>query len=214
MDQKSPNELKKILPSIFPQEPQGREAFLKTISTLLQQSVNTWDQGFLDKLYSTITPVGLASDLVLSALNTNAHVYAVSPALTIIEKTTARQLANMFGFNGTWAGGVSQPGGSAANAMSMIVARNCLFPETKREGFGGRKFVIFTSKHGHYSVEKAAQMFGFGSEAVRGVEVDAKGCMRAEELERGILDAREKGKTPFYVNATAGSTVLGSFDPL
>lgn len=120
----------------------------------------------------------------------------------------------MFGFQGLYAGGVSQPGGSAANAMSMIVARNCLFPETKREGLGGRRFVIFTSKHGHYSVEKAAQSFGFGSDAVKGVEVDSEGRMRVEALERGILEARERGAVPFYVNATAGTTVLGSFDPL
>ena len=31
---------------------------------------------------------------------------------------------------------------------------------------------LFTSAHGHYSVEKAAQMFGFGSKAVRSVVVD------------------------------------------
>jgi glutamate/tyrosine decarboxylase-like PLP-dependent enzyme len=98
--------------------------------------------------------------------------------------------------------------------MSMIVARNCLFPETKREGLGGRKFVIFTSGHGHYSVEKAAQMFGFGSDAVRGVDIDAQGCMKVDALESGIVEAKEKGEVPFYVNATAGTTVLGSFDPL
>lgn len=214
IDQKSPSQLEEILPKSLPQEAQGREVFLQTVSTLLQYSVNTWDQGFLDKLYSTSTPVGLASDLLLSALNTNSHVFAVSPALTLLEKTTARQLANMFGLNSPWAGGVSQPGGSAANAMSITVARNVLFPETKTQGLGGRKFVIFTSAHGHYSVEKAAQMQGFGSEAVRGVEVDGEGRMRADELERRIVEARDKGEVPFYVNATAGTTVLGSYDPL
>ena len=120
----------------------------------------------------------------------------------------------MFGFNGPWAGGVSQPGGSAANQTSIVVARNVLFPETKTEGNGGRRFVIFTSAHGHYSVEKAAQMFGFGSKAVRTVMVDETGRMQPAALEAAILKARDDGETPFYVNATAGTTVLGSFDPL
>jgi glutamate decarboxylase len=28
-----------------------------------------------------------------------------------------------------------------------------------------------------------------------------------------IRESKERGETPFYVNATAGTTVLGSFDP-
>ena len=35
-----------------------------------------------------------------------------------------------------------------------------------------------------------------------------------ERLEEIVVLAKEKGETPFYVNATAGTTVLGSFDPL
>lgn len=141
------------------------------------------------------------------------HVYQVSPALTVLEKQTARALAGMFGFQGPNAGGVSQPGGSAANQSSMVIARNVLFPETKTEGYGARKFVLFTSAHGHYSVEKAAQMFGFGSNAVRAVAVDEKGRMMPSALEAAISNSRARGETPFYVNATAGTTVLGSFDP-
>jgi glutamate/tyrosine decarboxylase-like PLP-dependent enzyme len=128
---------------------------------VLQYSVNTWDQGFLDKLYAATTPVGLAADLLLSALNSNLHVYQVSPALTMIEKQTTRKMAELFGFKGTYAGGVSQPGGSAANLSSIIIARNNLYPETKTEGYGNKKFVLFTSAHGHYSLEKAAQICGF-----------------------------------------------------
>lgn len=168
----------------------------------------------MDKLYAATTPVGLAADLLLSALNTNLHVYQVSPALTVIERQTARALAARFGLVGPRAGGVSQPGGSAANQSSIVIARNTLFPETKTDGYGGRRFVLFTSAHGHYSVEKAAQMFGFGSGAVRSVPVDERGSMRPDALEQAIQKASREGETPFYVNATAGSTVLGSFDPL
>lgn len=134
--------------------------------------------------------------------------------LTLIEKHTTARLAALFGFAGPHAGGISQPGGSASNATSIAIARNTLFPETKKEGLGGRKFLLFTSAHGHYSVEKAAQMFGFGSSAVRPVEVDEDGRMRPEALAAAVQKARQEGETPFYVNATAGTTVLGSFDPI
>jgi glutamate/tyrosine decarboxylase-like PLP-dependent enzyme len=142
------------------------------------------------------------------------HVYQVSPALTVIEKETGRALAARFGLDGPHAGGITQPGGSAANQTSMVIARNHLFPDTKTHGNGARRLVLFTSAHGHYSVEKAAQMFGLGTQAVRAIAVDARGRMQPAALDRAIVEARAAGETPFYVNATAGTTVLGSFDPV
>lgn len=44
------------------------------IERVLQYSVNTWDQGFLDKLYASNTPVGVVSDIILSILNTNVRL--------------------------------------------------------------------------------------------------------------------------------------------
>lgn len=131
----------------------------------------------MDKLYAGTDPIGVAADLVLSVLNTNVHVYGVSPALTIIEKETARKMAGLFGFTGALAGGLTCPGGSASNWTSMLIARNTLFPETKVDGNAGRRFVVFSSRHGHYSVEKAAVLLGIGSAGVWTVEVDEEGCM-------------------------------------
>ncbi|KAJ4422643.1 Glutamate decarboxylase 2, partial [Gnomoniopsis sp. IMI 355080] len=180
---------------------------------LLTHSVNTWDQGFLDKLYSAPSPVGLASELLLAALNTNVHVYTVSPALTVLEKLTAQRLANLFGFRGPYAGGVTCAGGSASNLTSLITARSHLYPETKTAGNGSARFVIFTSAHGHYSVDKAAIIAGLGKDAVWLVPVDATGRMIPAELAALVARARAEGFTPLYVNATAGTTVLGSYDP-
>ena len=209
-----PKELQKHLSFSLPSEPKGLEGLLSTAQSLLHYSVNTWHQGFLDKLYASPHPVTLAADLLLATLNTNVTVYSVSPALTIVEKETCRALARLFGLDGPYSGGVSQPGGSAANLSSIVVARNTLFPETKVQGLGGRRFVLFTSEHGHYSVEKAAQMLGLGSEAVRSVSADGRGCMKPSALETAIEKAKTDGEVPFYVNATAGTTVYGSFDPL
>ncbi|KAI6904148.1 PLP-dependent transferase [Hortaea werneckii] len=209
-----PKKLRQLIDLSLPAQGQGKEGAMQMVHDVLRYSVNTWDQGFLDKLYAATTPVGLAADLLLSSLNTNLHVYQVSPALTVIEKQTSKALAKMFGLTGVYSGGVSQPGGSAANQSSIVIARNNMFPETKSDGYGGRRFVLFTSAHGHYSLEKAAQMFGFGSNAVRTVPVDERGCMQPKELDAMIDESKSKGETPFYVNATAGTTVLGSYDPL
>lgn len=105
------------------------------------------------------------------------------------------------------------PGGSASNLTSLIVARNTLYPTTKVRGNSGLSFALFTSVHGHYSVEKAATTAGMGSAAVVPVAVDGAGRMVPSALEAAVVAARGRGMTPLYVNATAGTTVLGSFDP-
>jgi glutamate/tyrosine decarboxylase-like PLP-dependent enzyme len=210
----TPKKLESLFSLSLPEQGLGHDGFLSVTKELLQYSVNTWDQGFLAKLYSSTTPVGLAADLLLSALNTNVHVYSVAPALTLVEKRTARALAALYGWDGPHAGGVSQPGGSAANLSAVVIARNNLFPETKTDGNGAHKFVLFTSAHGHYSLEKAAQMLGLGARAARSVAVDEQGAMRPDALRKAIQDAKDAGETPFFVNATAGTTVLGAYDPL
>ncbi|KIW00928.1 hypothetical protein, variant [Verruconis gallopava] len=206
--------LEQLLDLKLPEQGNGKDGLLMTIEKILKYSVNTWDQGFMDKLFSSTNAVGVASEYLLAILNTNVHVYQCSPVLTLVEKYTARALAELVGFeNAPYMGGICQNGGSASNSLSILVARNTMFPQTKTDGYGEKKFVLFTSKHGHYSVEKAAQMFGFGSHAVRSVPVDIEGRMIPTELSKMIKKSRESGETPFYVNATAGTTVLGSFDP-
>lgn len=54
---------------------------------------------------------------------------------------------------------------------------------------------------------------GMGSSAVWAVPVDDEGRMKPEALRELVLLAKQQGKTPFYVNSTAGTTVKGSFDP-
>ncbi|KAI1185720.1 pyridoxal phosphate-dependent transferase [Nemania serpens] len=205
--------VEKLAFSLPEREGRGREGLLVTIQNLLRYSVNTWDQGFLDKLYSSTNAVGVVSELVLSVLNTNLHVYNVSPALTVIERQTAKSFAALFGFNGPRAGGVTCQGGSSSNLTSLVIARNTLYPDTKLHGNGAYNFVLFTSQHGHYSVEKAATTLGLGKAAVISVSVDEAGCMIPSALREAVIQAKNDGKTPLYVNATAGTTVLGSYDP-
>lgn len=142
------------------------------------------------------------------------HVYKVAPALTVVEKAVTRTLAGHFGFTGFNAGGISQSGGSGANLTALVIARNCKYPDVKTEGLQARRLVLFTSAHGHYSFKKAAQICGLGSQAVKSVPVDANGRMSVADLQQMLQEARKAGEMPFFVNATAGTTVLGSFDPL
>ncbi|KAK3953270.1 pyridoxal phosphate-dependent transferase [Pseudoneurospora amorphoporcata] len=220
VDSLRPQQLVKQLALSLPRgEGAGQEGLLQTIQSILSLSVNTWDQGFMDKLYASTNAVGVVTELLLSVLNTNLHVYQVSPALTVIEKHTAKQFASLFGFTGPRAGGVTCQGGSASNLTSIVIARNALFPLSKTHGNCHTEcgapgpLILLTSAHGHYSVEKAAVTCGFGSSSVWTVPVDDQGRMSPSALRELVLKAKAEGKHPFYVNATAGTTVLGSYDP-
>lgn len=134
--------------------------------------------------------------------------------LTVVEKTTTRELAALFGFKGPRAGGISCQGGSASNLTSLVTARNALYPACRIEGNKDKDFAVFTSAGGHYSVEKAARTMGLGSAAVIKIRVDSLGQMDPAALRNAVVAAKKAGRTPLYVNATAGTTVLGAFDPL
>lgn len=49
--------LQKLSFSLPAVDGQGKDGLLETIGSVLQYSVNTWDQGFLDKLYSSTNAV-------------------------------------------------------------------------------------------------------------------------------------------------------------
>lgn len=57
-------------------------------------------------------------------------------------------------------------------------------------------------------------ILGLGTNAVIKIPVDQAGRMRADLLEPAIIEAKQRGLTPLYVNATAGTTVLGAYDPI
>jgi glutamate decarboxylase len=130
----------------------------------------------------------------------------------VIEKITARQFANLFGFTGPRSGGITCQGGSSSNLTSLVVARNSLYPDSKTTGNGSHDFVLFTSDHGHYSVEKSALTCGIGASNVWSIPVDYDGRMIIPALRDLVVQAKAEGKTPLYVNATAGTTVMGSYD--
>jgi sulfinoalanine decarboxylase/sulfinoalanine decarboxylase/aspartate 1-decarboxylase len=74
--------------------------------------------------------------------------------------------------------------------------------------------IIYTSKESHYSTSKNASFAGMGRNNIRYIKADSKGRMIPELLEEQIIDDLQNGGVPTYVNATAGTTVLGAFDPI
>ncbi|KAJ2553832.1 Glutamate decarboxylase 2 [Coemansia sp. RSA 1933] len=187
------------------------------IKQVCDLATNTWSDGFLYKLYAAPTAIGVVSEALMGVLNNNAHVFNASPIGVVLEAVVAKRLAELANFPAETAGGLTFPGGSYSNIHALMVARNQRFPEIKTKGvgaLGGRPMVVYTSQHAHYSIEKAAIAAGLGIDNIVRVSVDGKGRMDAAALRRAVEQTKASGGVPFFVNATAGTTVLGAFDPL
>ena len=66
-----PEELIQRLGFVLPEEGLGKAGLIEILEKLLRYSVNTWNQGFLHKLYATTNPIGVVSELILAVLNTS-----------------------------------------------------------------------------------------------------------------------------------------------
>merc|ERR1719272_2429428 len=97
----------------------------------------------------------------------------------------------------------------------MLVARHWKRPETRYKGIqaGEKRLVAFTSSESHYSYGKAAIVLGLGLDNLVKVAVDANGAMCMKALREAIAKVRAEGGEPYFVGATAGTTVIGAYDP-
>ncbi len=74
--------------------------------------------------------------------------------------------------------------------------------------------VAYTSSQAHSSIEKAVKIAGLGRANLRLIAVDDKFAMRADELERRIVEDRRAGLVPCFVCATVGTTSSNAIDPV
>lgn len=61
-------------------------------------------------------------------------------------------------------------------------------------------------------MSKGIHWLGIGSDNLIVVKTNEFGIMMVEDLEEKIIQSLKNDKKPFFVNATAGTTVLGAFD--
>jgi len=95
----------------------------------------------------------------------------------------------------------------------MVMARDA-FDENIRFNGANKKMTVYTSKESHYSIPKNAAFSGIGRDHVRFVPSDQYGKMDMLELAKMMEDDSKNGYVPIMVNLTAGTTVMGAFDPI
>ncbi|KAK5914559.1 hypothetical protein CgunFtcFv8_008992 [Champsocephalus gunnari] len=199
----------------LPDQPENLEQILVDCRDTLKYGVRTGHPRFFNQLSSGLDVIGVAGEWLTSVANTNMFTYEVSPVFILMEEFLLKKMQSIVGWSADVGDGIFCPGGTISNLYSILVARYHFYPEVKTRGMGALpRLALFTSEHSHYSGKKSASVLGIGSENVFVVKCDERGKMIPADLESSIVAAKEKGLVPFYVNATAGTTVYGAFDPL
>jgi glutamate/tyrosine decarboxylase-like PLP-dependent enzyme len=205
--------LKKAVDFAIPALGASYEDLIKDIEGYLHYSVDTSNKQFVNQLYGGMNFPAFLGEIITALTNTSMYTFEVAPVATLIEIELIDKLNRMVGFeNGD---GTFLTGGSNANLVAMFSARNKTCPEIKTKGtYGCKKLITFVSEQCHYSFDTAANLLGLGSDQVRKIPVDQNGCMRVDTLEAAIEKCVADGDTPFFIGATAGTTLLGAYDPV
>lgn len=186
------------------------EEFTGTLLKIIKKTPKTASTSFFNQLFGGRISKATLGDLLAVMLNNSMYTYKVAGPQVGIEKTILHKICDIIGY-GKDSDGTFAPGGSMSNYMAMLMARDKFDSASKNEGIT-KKMTLYTSDVSHYSITKNASFMGVGKNQIRQVKTDAFGKMLVEDLELQIKKDLKNNNLPFFVNATAGTTVLGAFD--
>lgn len=153
---------------------------------------------------------GALGDYLAAVTNRYAGIYFASPGAVRMENQLIRWMADLIGFNPEHAGGNLTSGGSLANLIGLVTARD----NTKVPIREFRKMVIYTTKHTHHCIHKSLNITGMHEAVLRHIPLDESYRMDAEALQAQIKEDKQSGLWPFIIVASAGTTNVGAVDPL
>jgi sulfinoalanine decarboxylase len=188
------------------------DEFKTVLKEVLISTPKTATKLFFNQLFGGRQGKAVLGDLLAVMLNNSMYTYKVAGPQVGIEQEIIRQSCHMIGY-GSQSNGTFPTGGSMSNYMALVMARDAKDPQCRLDGMS-KPLVVYTSKESHYSNTKNASFAGIGKNNIRYIQADSKGQMIPENLETQIIEDLSNGFIPTYVNATAGTTVLGAFDPI
>lgn len=217
----SPERVREILGSDAPLPEEGSDAgeLLREASELLfEHSTFNGHPRFFGYITAAPAPVGMLAELLAAAVNPNVGGWSLSPMATEIEAQAVRWIAELLGYP-TDCGGLLVSGGNTANFVGFLAARAAVAGAGVRErgvaeASGDGPLRVYVSRETHTWIEKAADLYGLGTDAVRWIETDDDLRMDVDALERALDEGGARGERPMMVVGTAGTVSTGAVDPL
>lgn len=167
---------------------------------------------FFNQLFGGRIDIATMAEMFSAFLNTSMYTYKIAGPQVLIERTLIDKMCDLAGFEA--GDGSFTPGGSLSNMLALVVAREEHSSSLGDQRSPTSRSIMYTSDKGHYSVRKNAMLTGVGRDNLRTVASDDRGRMDPAALDAQIEQDLADGHHPFFVNLTAGTTVLGAFDEI
>ena len=216
----SPSAVREALGLDGPLPEEGMDAgplLERTTELLFDHSLFNGHPRFFGYITAAPAPIGMLGDFLAAAVNPNVGAWTLSPAATEIESQTVRWIAEFIGYSPA-SGGLLVSGGNMANVVCFLAARAAKARWNVREqGVAGptaSRLRVYGSAETHTWIQKAADLGGLGTDAIRWIPTDTSLRMDANALRRQIAADTAGGDIPCLVVGTAGSVSTGAVDPL
>ena len=149
-------------------------------------------------------------DYLADITNKYAGMFYASPGAVRMENMLIKWMCEMVGFPAETSAGNLTSGGSIANLVGIVTARDA----TNLKSRDFEKAVFYFSEQSHHSAFKALKIAGLGEAVIRKIPVDLNYRMKVGALNKQIQSDKGNGLLPFFIYATAGTTDVGAVDPL
>lgn len=159
------------------------------------------------------TPDGVLAEMLAATMNPNMG--GGEHAAVLVEAQVIEWLKQVFGFP-AGASGLLVSGGSMANLVALSVARRARagFDVRKLGQAGGPALTIYGSSAMHSSLQKAVELMGMGSDALRVVPARDDDSVDVAALDHAIARDLDLGCRPVCVVGNAGTVNTGAMDDL
>jgi aromatic-L-amino-acid/L-tryptophan decarboxylase len=213
----SPTEIRQALDAERSLPQQGADPgqlLNRAADLLIDHSLFNGHPRFWGYITSSAAPIGALGDLLAAAINPNAGAWLLSPMASEIEAQTIRWIAEMIHYP-VGCGGLFVSGGNMANFVCFLAARQVHARKNVRvHGMDGTRMRAYCSKDTHTWIQKAADIAGMGTDAIRWITTDDAMRIDVPALRKQILQDMAEGDQPFLVIGNAGSVSTGAIDPL
>jgi aromatic-L-amino-acid decarboxylase len=194
----------------LPEHPTPAQRVLSDAGRVLDESAAQPRPRWFGFVGSSGLEIGVIGDLLSATYDINLAIG--TDAATLVERQALRWVGELVGYPGQ--GGSFTSGGMLSNLTALTAARERALPGSRRRGISGTPATIYCSSEAHYSIVRAAEVLGLGSDAVRSVPIDENRRARPEDVAAAIDADRAAGITPIAVIASAGTTLTGAVDPI
>ena len=214
----TPERLRQVIDAGQPLPASGADAgglLSDAASRLFGHALFNGHPRFFGYITSSPAPIGMFADLLAAALNQNMGAWKLGPLATEIEAQTMRWIAELIGYPQS-GGGILVSGGNMANWVCLLAARRAKAAwNIRQQGVAaGPRLLLYASAETHTWIQKAADLCGLGTDAIRWIAADAEQRMDVAALQAQLEQDRRDGHQPFLVVGTAGSVSTGAVDPL